>query len=194
MYKWAWVDISVEQVAARAAENNLPEPFLHLDTLQPSTSALSSPYPTYRQATLDPWSVPRFGSNGGGSDFAVPRSATTINGGASSLAGSGLPGEWWKMEETVDVTIQGQQGFILNRFTVYEITTEVRAQSSILLNTLTLYGPSTAHLFIVGIRNSHFYGTAWCDDTLSVCYLPFRPNVFSVSLVFCNLWIDSHVD
>lgn len=117
-------DISVEQVAARAAENNLPEPFLHLDTLQPSTSALSSPYPTYRQATLDPWSVPRFGSNGGGSDFTVPRSATTINGGASSLAGSGLPGEWWKMEETVGVTIQGQQGFILNRFTVYEITTE----------------------------------------------------------------------
>lgn len=117
-------DISVEQVAARAAENNLPEPFLHLDTLQPSTSALSSPYPTYRQATLDPWSVPRFGSNGGGSDFAAPRSATTINGGASSLAGSGLPGEWWKMEETVNVTIQGQQGFILNRFTVYEITTE----------------------------------------------------------------------
>lgn len=118
-------DISVEQVAARAAENSLPEPFLHLDTLQPSTSALSSPYPTYRQATLDPWSVPRFGSNGGGSDFTAPRSATTINGGAaSSLAGSGLPGEWWKMQDTVDVAIQGQQGFILNRYTVYEITTE----------------------------------------------------------------------
>ncbi|KAG1767166.1 hypothetical protein EV702DRAFT_1147692 [Suillus placidus] len=111
-------DISVEQVAARAAENSLPEPFLHLDTLQPSTSALSSPYPTYRQATLDPWNVPRFGSNGGGSDFAAPRSATTINGGAaSSLAGSGLPVEWWKIQETVDVTIQGQQGFILNRYT-----------------------------------------------------------------------------
>lgn len=118
-------DISVEQVAARAAENSLPEPFLHLDTLQPSTSALSSPYPTYRQATLDPWNVPRFGSNGGGSDFAAPRSATTINGGAaSSLAGSGLPVEWWKIQETVDVTIQGQQGFILNRYTVYEIITE----------------------------------------------------------------------
>ncbi|KAG2075710.1 MVP1 domain-containing protein [Suillus decipiens] len=118
-------DISVEQVAARAAENSLPEPFLHLDTLQPSTSALSSPYPTYRQATLDPWSVPRFGSNGGGSDFTAPRSATTINGGAaSSLAGSGLPGEWWKTQETVNVTVQGQQGFILNRYTVYEIITE----------------------------------------------------------------------
>lgn len=118
-------DISVEQVAARAAENSLPEPFLHLDTLQPSTSALSSPYPTYRQATLDPWNVPRFGSNGGGSDFAAPRSATTINGGAaSSLAGSGLPVEWWKVQETVDMTIQGQQGFILNRYTVYEIITE----------------------------------------------------------------------
>lgn len=118
-------DISVEQVAARAAENSLPEPFLHLDTLQPSTSTLSSPYPTYRQATLDPWSAPRFGSNGGGSEFAAPRSATTINGGAtSSLAGSGLPREWWKIQETVDVTIQGQQGFILNRYTVYEIVTE----------------------------------------------------------------------
>jgi sorting nexin-8 len=118
-------DISVEQVAARAAENSLPEPFLHLDTLQPSTSTLSSPYPTYRQATLDPWSAPRFGSNGGGSDFAAPRSATTINGGVvSSLAGSGLPREWWKTQETVDVTIQGQQGFILNRYTVYEIITE----------------------------------------------------------------------
>lgn len=122
----------MEQVAARAAENSLPEPFLHLDTLQPSTSALSSPYPTYRQATLDPWSVSRFGSNGGGSDFAAPRSATTINGGAaSSLAGSGLPREWWKTQETVDVTIQGQQGFILNRYTVYEINTEVRGHSSI---------------------------------------------------------------
>ncbi|KAG1880479.1 hypothetical protein C8R48DRAFT_752252 [Suillus tomentosus] len=118
-------DTSVEQVAALAAENSLPEPFLHLDTLQPSTSALSSPYPTYRQATLDPWSISRFGSNGGGSDFAAPRSATTINGGAaSSLAGSGLPREWWKTQETVDVTIQGQQGFILNRYTVYEINTE----------------------------------------------------------------------
>jgi hypothetical protein len=132
IHKWTRVDISVEQVAARAAENSLPEPFLHLDTLQPSTSALSSPYPTYRQATLDPWSAPRFGSNGGGSDFAAPRSATTINGGAvSSLAGSGLPREWWKTQETVDVTIQGQQGFILNRYTVYEIITEVRVHSSI---------------------------------------------------------------
>lgn len=185
----------MEQVAARAAENSLPEPFLHLDTLQSSTSALSSPYPTYRQATLDPWSVPRFGSNGGGSDFTAPRSATTINGGAaSSLAGSGLPSEWWKMQETVDVTIQGQQGFILNRYTVYEITTEVRPRSSILSNTLILYGPSMAHLFTVGIRNFRFYGTAWCDDTPSVCYLPFRPSACSVSPVFCNLWFDSHVD
>ncbi|KAG1746553.1 uncharacterized protein EDB91DRAFT_1117571 [Suillus paluster] len=118
-------DISVEQVAALAAENSLPEPFLNLDTLQPSTSAFSTPYTTYRQATLDPWSVPRLASNGGGPDFATPRSATTINGGAaSSLAGSGLPKEWWNKQESVEVTIQGQQGFILNRYTVYEIITE----------------------------------------------------------------------
>ncbi|OJA14986.1 hypothetical protein AZE42_04321 [Rhizopogon vesiculosus] len=119
-------DISIEQVAALAAEDNLPEPFLSIDTLQPSTSTYS-PYSTYRQATLDPWSAPSFASNGGGgSDLAAPRSATTINGGGatSSLAGSGLPREWWNKQEHLDVTIQGQQGFILNRYTVYEITTE----------------------------------------------------------------------
>jgi len=127
MHRLTRVDISVEQVAALAAENNLPEPILSLDTLQPSTSAFSSPYTPYKQATLDPWSVPRFGSNGGGSDFSAPRSATTINGGGATLSlGSGLPKEWWNKQETIDVTIQGQQGFLLNRYTVYEITTEVR--------------------------------------------------------------------
>lgn len=123
------LDISVEQVAALAAEDNLPEPFLSIDTLQPNTPAFSSPYSTYRQATLDPWSASQFGSNGGaGTDISAPRSATTINGGGatSSLAGSGLPREWWNKQEHVNVTIQGQQGFILNRYTVYEITTEVR--------------------------------------------------------------------
>jgi sorting nexin-8 len=124
------LDTSVEQVAALAAADNLPEPFLSIDTLQPNTPGFSSPYSTYRQATLDPWSAPPFASNGGGTDLPAPRSATTINGGGgatSSLAGSGLPREWWNKQEHMDVTIQGQQGFILNRYTVYEITSEVRA-------------------------------------------------------------------
>ena len=126
----------MEQVAALAAEDNLPEPFLNINTLQhhPNTSTFSSPYSTYRQATLDPWSTPPFPSNGGGgTDSAAPRSATTINGGGatSNLAGSGLPTEWWNKQEHVNVTIQGQQGFILNRYTVYEVSTEVRAHSYI---------------------------------------------------------------
>ncbi|KIJ65593.1 hypothetical protein HYDPIDRAFT_87912 [Hydnomerulius pinastri MD-312] len=128
-------DISVEQVAALAAENNLPIPTLNLDSLQPSTSAFSTPYSPYRQNTIrssaptyaseDPWSIPRYNSTGGAaSDFNPPRSATTTNGAPSTLSGSGLPKDWWKQQESVEVSIQGQQGFILNRYTVYEITTE----------------------------------------------------------------------
>lgn len=131
-------DISIEQVAALGAENNLPIPTLNLDALQPSTSAFSTPYPSYRQNTVrptlpnypteDPWNIPRYGGMmGGPSDLNPPRSATTINGASSTLSGSGLPRDWWKKQETVAVTIQGQQGHLLNRYTVYEISTEVSA-------------------------------------------------------------------
>ncbi|KAH7908926.1 hypothetical protein BJ138DRAFT_1067954 [Hygrophoropsis aurantiaca] len=130
-------DISVEQVAALAAENNLPEPTLNLDAIQSSNSVFSAPFPNYRQnstavrvtapsyASDDPWSTPRFRTNstgGGISDYNSPRSATT-NGAPSSLSGSGMPKDWWKKQEHVGVSIQGQQGFILNRYTVYEIST-----------------------------------------------------------------------
>ncbi|KAF9223972.1 hypothetical protein BS17DRAFT_829865 [Gyrodon lividus] len=128
-------DIGIEQVAALAAENNLPIPTLNLDSLQSSTSAFTSSYSPYRQNTIrssphtyaseDPWSIPRYsGTTGGVSDFNQPRSATTINGASSTLSGTGLPKDWWKKQESVNVIIQGQQGFILNRYTVYEITTE----------------------------------------------------------------------
>lgn len=131
-------DISIEQVAALGADNNLPIPTLDLDALQPSASAFSSPYPTYRQNTVrstppsypteDPWSIPRYGGiSGGPSDLNPPQSATTLNGASFTLSGSGLPRDWWKKQETVSVTIQGQQGHLLNRYTVYEITTEVSA-------------------------------------------------------------------
>ncbi|KIK98174.1 hypothetical protein PAXRUDRAFT_824136 [Paxillus rubicundulus Ve08.2h10] len=128
-------DISIEQVAALAAENKLPIPTLSLDSLQPSTSAFTSAHSPYRQSTLrsspptyasdDPWNIPRYsGTSRGVSDFNQPYSATTINGASSTLSGSGLPKDWWKRQESVDVTIQGQHGFILNRYTVYEVTTE----------------------------------------------------------------------
>ena len=129
-------DISIEQVAAFGAENNLPTPSLDLDALQPSASAFSTPYPSYRQNTVrpsplgypteDPWNIPRYSAiTGGSSDFNPPRSATTTNGTSSALSGSGLPRDWWKRQESVTVTIQGQQGHLLNRYTVYEISTDV---------------------------------------------------------------------
>lgn len=131
-------DISIEQIAALGAENNLPIPSLNLDALQPSTSAFSTSYSPYRQSavkptlpsypTEDPWNIPRYGGIiGGPSDLNSPRSTTTVNGASSTLSGSGLPKDWWKKQETVAVTIQGQQGHLLNRYTVYEISTEVRA-------------------------------------------------------------------
>jgi sorting nexin-8 len=46
------------------------------------------------------------------------------NGAPSSLSGTGLPKDWWKKQETVNVNILGQQGFILNRYTVYEVISE----------------------------------------------------------------------
>ncbi|KAJ6610221.1 hypothetical protein B0H10DRAFT_437803 [Mycena sp. CBHHK59/15] len=127
-------DVSIEQVAALSSQNTLPEPALDLSRLPPSASAFSIPT-NYRQnsgggvrapvpayATDDPWNtnprVPIAPANGvdvgqGSSTSGVP----------SSLSGTGLPPTWWKRQETVNVSILGQQGFILNRYMVYEIST-----------------------------------------------------------------------
>ncbi|KAI6149478.1 hypothetical protein BKA82DRAFT_128741 [Pisolithus tinctorius] len=123
-------DISIEQVAALAAENDLPIPALDIDTLQSSSS---SPYMHYRQSTMatirpptfapeDPWNVPRYPSQGT-YDSSQPITPIT-NGLTSTFAGSGLPRDWWNKQDTAEVNILGQQGFILNRYTVYEIKTD----------------------------------------------------------------------
>lgn len=127
------VDVSIEQVAALSSENRLPEPTLDLDRLQASNSTFTMP-PPYRQNSVDPWSTaPRFGppqnpssilGTGGSGGLA----GGLIHGASSALSGTGLPPEWWKRQESVRVTILGQQGFILNRYTVYEIMTEVRSK------------------------------------------------------------------
>ena len=78
----------------------------------------------------DPWMTgPRYGGAGpGGSPFG----AGGVNGAGgsvappSSVAGSGLPSGWWKRQEKVTVQFAGQQGFVLNRYMVYGISTEVR--------------------------------------------------------------------
>jgi sorting nexin-8 len=94
----------------------------------------ATPTPAYRQSTApvprspapnysadDPWNTARFNAVTG-SDGA--RGSLT-NGAPSSLSGTGLPRDWWKKQETVNVSILGQQGFFLNRYTIYEIGSEV---------------------------------------------------------------------
>ncbi len=126
-------DVSIEQVAALAAHNALPEPIVNLDKLPPPVSTFTTPVrmPTYSE---DPWSTtnPRYPSTLGNTSAAyepVARQPVGMNGVPSSLSGSGLPKDWWKKQETVKVNFLGHQGFILNRYMVYEISTDVRCLS-----------------------------------------------------------------
>lgn len=123
-------DPSIEQVAALASQNALPIPRLDLssfrnpaDTAAPSYNRgdtmdttpqrphTHSPAPAY--SSDDPWQIHARGSVG------------TNNGAPSSLEGTGLPKEWWKRQERVNVNLLGPQGFILNRYMTYEIASEV---------------------------------------------------------------------
>jgi len=135
-------DVSIEQVAALSSQNTLPEPALDLDKLQPSTSIIPpispsaarrsssqtvrAPLPAY--SSDDPWnSNPRFAGPPAPTGFSdLPEGLP--NGTASTL-GTGLPNEWWKKQEVIKVVILGQQGFILNRYTVYEVTSDRRGAS-----------------------------------------------------------------
>ncbi|KAI0272764.1 hypothetical protein BC834DRAFT_966732 [Gloeopeniophorella convolvens] len=133
-------DVSVEQVALLAQQNTLPEPTLDLALLSYSSPAPPAPapvpapslgaygrppsVPTPRAGLVadDPWSAPRFDAPLGGGGAGAPAAA---NGAApSSVAGSGLPAGWWRRQEKVALQFAGQQGFVLNRYMVYGITTE----------------------------------------------------------------------
>ncbi|KAF7308565.1 Sorting nexin [Mycena chlorophos] len=116
-------DVSIEQVAALSSQNTLPEPTLDLGSLPPSTSTfapinyrqnsapMAAPIPAY-----DPWNT---NSRGPTNAFdAAPAPAPL----PSSLSGTGLPPYWWKKQEAVKVALLGPQGFILNRYMTYEIT------------------------------------------------------------------------
>jgi sorting nexin-8 len=81
----------------------------------------------------DPWMTgPRYTGAGAGVG-ATPFGVGGINGGGgggvappSNVSGTGLPSGWWKRQEKVTVQFAGQQGFVLNRYMVYGISTEVR--------------------------------------------------------------------
>ncbi|KAF8524191.1 hypothetical protein JB92DRAFT_3081791 [Gautieria morchelliformis] len=109
-------DLSIEQVAALASQNNLPEPSLDLSTLGGTTSTFPpiplSPAPQY--SPDDPWTTTFRNSQG------YTNGSTA---GISSVSGGGLPPDWWKRQESVAVNLAGQQGFLLNRHMVYSITT-----------------------------------------------------------------------
>ena len=115
-------------MAALAQENALPQPALDLSSLPPSNSSfqdiMQMPATAPRvYAAEDPWNS-RFTSPN-----APPKAAnigSISNGAPSSISGTGLPRDWWKKQETVYVNVLGQQGFILNRYLVYEISSDVR--------------------------------------------------------------------
>lgn len=120
-------ELSIERVAALAQVDQLPTPSLDIMSLTSTTSGFSqyrtgsdirAPVPTRAYTTDDPWSNPKVP--------AVPSATTNgVNGAPSNIAGTGLPSNWWRKLETVNVNILGQQGFILNRYLVYEIATDV---------------------------------------------------------------------
>ncbi|KAG5638358.1 hypothetical protein H0H81_000492 [Sphagnurus paluster] len=114
-------DVSIEQVAALSSQNTLPEPTLDLSRLQTSTSAFAPPI-NYRRDSVqtvrapapayssdDPWNTtPRYGPVTENS-FEASRGGV-LNGAPSSLAGTGLPKEWWRKQEVVKVNLLGPQG------------------------------------------------------------------------------------
>ncbi len=127
------VDVSIEQVAALSSQNTLPEPTLDLLNLQPPSSILPSTSATIRKsiAPIVPIPVPAYSSDDPWSTTAIPTpiafgqtDGLPQNGGGSTL-GTGLPSEWWKKQENIKVVLLGQQGFILNRYTVYDVTSDV---------------------------------------------------------------------
>ncbi|KAI0295396.1 hypothetical protein B0F90DRAFT_1751359 [Multifurca ochricompacta] len=144
-------DVSVEQVALLAQQNTLPEPALDIGLVSYSTvpsstlgyghtnngsAALQNTSASVIPSAEDPWVTGRFvggsgnGSGSGGISSIGVGGAGAHHGGdpnggvPSSVAGTGLLSGWWKRQERVSIQFAGQQGFVLNRYTVYGITTE----------------------------------------------------------------------
>ena len=102
-----------------------------------SSSSTSTSATVVAPPTDDPWMTgARYTGIGAGVGVGVGASpfgvGGGINGGAgdgvappSSVSGTGLPSGWWRRQEKVTVQFAGQQGFVLNRYMVYGISTEV---------------------------------------------------------------------
>ncbi|KAH8833010.1 hypothetical protein DL96DRAFT_1523298 [Flagelloscypha sp. PMI_526] len=126
-------DVSVEQVAALSSQNDLPEPSLDLASLPPTMSTITATPPAVPRSppayssmpSEDPWNS-KFSQppvSPSADPFANPILAGPSTGGASAISGSGMPPNWWKHLEPAHVSVLGQQGFILARYTVYQVVT-----------------------------------------------------------------------
>ena len=96
-----------------------------------------------------------------------------------------MPKDWWKKLEGVDIRIMGQQGFILNRYTVYQITSDVSLKFllmiTILVNSLST-NLSEAHQSPDGTQSSYFCGIVSCGGTHSGSFLLYLPKGYNVSI------------
>lgn len=182
------VDVSIEQVAALSSHNTLPEPTLDLNRLQASASTFNPPMPSYRQNSNvrspapayseDPWnSNPRLNPGvAPNSGFGGATGSNIVSGIPSSLSGTGLPAEWWKSQENVRLTILGQHGFILNRYTVYEISTDVSRLLFLILLVEPFLCCSVAPRFPDATRNLCISGSALFVATPSASFHLFLLN------------------
>jgi sorting nexin-8 len=123
---------TLDAVQTLAQKNELPQPAaIDITALQGSTIKATFPPPSRGPVTAavvrgipvpaystepDPWSAATRGlwnTNG-----TVPVGGAPA---ASSILSSGLPPQWWKGMEQVNVTVHGQQGPFFNRFMVYSV-------------------------------------------------------------------------
>lgn len=152
-----WLDVSVERVAALAQENALPEPALDLASLPTSNSTFQDimqmppQMATRGYSTEDPWAS-KFTTPSAPSKPS-PAFGNQTNGAPSNINGTGLPRDWWKKQENVFVNVLGQQGFILNRYLVYEISSDVRGLTRVRTTTILIPIYSEAPLFHAATQN-----------------------------------------
>ena len=179
---------TIDAVKVLAQKNELPVPTaLDVTALQSSTikstfppphrgpaGAPSSPAPAY-STEPDPWSAASRGLWNATNGVPVPGAAGSAGVPAtSSILSSGLPPQWWKGMEQVNVAVHGQQGLFFNRFMVYSVQSYSRGVT--VLRRWVLYVEvDNAHLFL-GILNSCFSGIVSSSGILSDCWYSCRQN------------------
>ena len=163
-------------------------PSLDLGAIAPSNS-IFSPSPAYRRNSAaiapqdaaqnsyssdDPWQ--RVSEVNGGN-------ASLTNGAPSSISGTGLPRDWWKRQERAQVQIVGMHGFILNRYMLYAVASDVSALPFVLSRDLT-FTSSEVLQYHVGIRSLCICGNVSLGAILSEFYLNYHPSGLVVSAPF----------